>query len=182
MTVFTNIEALVPFAKLRSLRGLYTGLMDPGNMALIRACSHVLRFNPGLEATILYTRDTGHHSSGWWKNPDYERCLHLSLAYRHPHMPGAHLEHDHDRSGNIARAFFGDEARMCWVERPYSAEGKRAGVWHYRLFCDPAWMPIMPRGEVYSRENTPAGWQSFSEIHGWSPSVDQAPFLKDSSE
>lgn len=182
MTIFTDLEALVPFAKLRAQRGLYTGQVDNQNMALIRACSHILRFSPGLEATILYTRDTGHHTSGWWKNPDYERCLHLSLAYRHPHLPGAHLPHEHDRSAKIARAFFGDDARLCWIEKPYSPGGQAAGVWHYRLFCDPGWNPILPRGEVYSRENTPTGWQSFSEIHGWSPKDEQAPFLKDASE
>lgn len=30
---------------------------------------------------LVYTRDVGHHSCGWWKNPDYERCYHLSLSW-----------------------------------------------------------------------------------------------------
>lgn len=30
---------------------------------------------------LLFTRDIGHHTSGWWKNPDYERCYHLSLSF-----------------------------------------------------------------------------------------------------
>lgn len=25
---------------------------------------------------LIYTRDVGHHTSGWFKNPDYEQCLH----------------------------------------------------------------------------------------------------------
>jgi hypothetical protein len=180
--IFTSLDALVPFAKQRALRGLYDGVVNDANMALMRACSHVLRLNPGREATILYTRDIGHHSGGWWKNPDYERCLHLSLAYRDPRIVGAHLPQDTRRSGEIARAFFGDEARRCWIERPYSPEGKRADVWHYRLFCDAGWNPITPRGEVYSRELTEGDWKSFSEIHGYSPGPDDAPFLKAASE
>lgn len=180
--IFTSTEALVPFAKQRARRGIYTGQMNDHNMALIKACSHILRFSPGLEVTILYTRDAGHHTSGWWKNPDYERCLHLSLAYRDPRIVGAYLPQDTKRSEELARAFFGDFARWCWVERPYSDEGKRLGVWHYRLFCDAAWNPMQPRGEVYSRGNTPADWKSFSEIHGYKPGEDQAPFLLDASE
>jgi hypothetical protein len=25
--------------------------------------------------------DIGAHTSGWWKNPDYEACWHLSISY-----------------------------------------------------------------------------------------------------
>ena len=42
---------------------------------------------------------------------------------------------------------------------------KRAEVYHYRLFCDEGWQPIMPRGEVYSTQFTELGWKSFSELH-----------------
>jgi hypothetical protein len=37
-------------------------------------------------------------------------------------------------------------------------------VWHYRLFADPSWAAIVPRGEVYSTELTEAGYLSFSEL------------------
>src|SRR5262249_14385874 len=42
--------------------------------------------------------------------------------------------------------------------------GRKLDVWHYRLFCDPGWQPIKPRGEVYSRELTEAGWKSYSDL------------------
>ena len=78
----------------------------------------------------------------------------------------------------IARAFWPRDATMAWIEKPYTPEGRRIDVWHYRLFCDAAWEPILPRGEVYSRDLTGAGWRSFSDIHG---DVDMttidAPFL-----
>ena len=35
----------------------------------------------------------------------------------------------------------------------------------------------MPKGEVYSKEDTPADWRSFSEIHGYKPEPEDAPFL-----
>ena len=73
---------------------------------------------------------------------------------------------DRKRAQIIAEAFFEGDVRKCWVEPPYTPEGKRGGVHHYRLFCDPAWMPMLPRGEVYNADFTEAGWQSFSELHG----------------
>lgn len=107
---------------------------------------------------LILTRDVGYHTSGWWKNPDYERCYHLSISF-----PGGGkrktVEH-------ILKRLFGDDRRWLWCEPPYSAEGKSAGVWHYRLFCDPAWQPLKPRGEVYTREFTEQGWKSYSELHG----------------
>lgn len=82
---------------------------------------------------LIYSRDVGHHTSGWFKNPDYERCRHLSISY-------------------------------LWTEPPFTEQGKRDGVWHFRVFCDQGWQPLMPRGEVYSRELTERGWRSFSEV------------------
>jgi hypothetical protein len=38
-------------------------------------------------------------------------------------------------------------------------------VRHWRVFCDIIWQAIMPRGEVYSRELTERGWQSWSDLH-----------------
>jgi hypothetical protein len=66
----------------------------------------------------------------------------------------------------ILDRIFGYNKRMLWCEPPYSEEGKQAGVFHYRLFCDVNWNPIMPRGEVYSTKFTELGWKSFSELHG----------------
>ena len=33
------------------------------------------------DCIIILTRDVGYHTSGWWKNPDYERCYHLSISF-----------------------------------------------------------------------------------------------------
>lgn len=109
------------------------------------------------ECIAILTRDIGYHSSGWWKNPDYERCYHLSVSFPGG-MKRRHLEH-------ILKKLFGYDRRLLWCEPPYSEAGRQVGVWHYRLFCDIDWKPIQPRGEVYTREFTEAGWKSFSELH-----------------
>ena len=108
------------------------------------------------ECQIIFTRDVGHHSSGWWKNPDYERCFHLSISF--------FGERSKKYLKRMLEALFGENKRLLWIEPPYSAEGKQREVWHYRLFCDENWQPIKPRGEVYSTEFTELGWKSYSEV------------------
>ncbi|TAL43258.1 MAG: hypothetical protein EPN91_06815 [Salinibacterium sp.] len=114
---------------------------------------------------LIFSRDVGHHTSGWFKNPDYERCIHLSTspvssAIWTPDTP------DLDKALERAwlKAFFGEFLRYVWSESPKTPRGKDLNVWHWRLFCNEHWEPILPRGEVYSRELTEAGWQSASEL------------------
>lgn len=163
--IFTDLEGLVRFATLRSKRRTYDGVVNKRNMQLIKQCRHLYSTTPDVNARIIFTRDTGHHSSGWWKNPDYERCIHLSVSFC-VNPTDAPLPFDKRQAQKIADAFFAENAKKCWVEAPYSPEGIRHQVHHYRLFCDEGWQPIIPRGEVYSRELTEAGWKSFSDIHG----------------
>lgn len=178
---FTELLPLVSFAKLRAKRGIYEGRADKATMQLIRRCSHLYSINPEVSARLIYSRDRGHHSNGWWKNPDYERCLHLSISFCVNPTDQA-LPFDRRHAQTIAEAFFESDTRKCWVEPPYSSEGKHADVHHYRLFCDQSWTPILPRGEVYNRDFTEVGWRSFSEIHGASPADVDAPWLKAASE
>lgn len=179
--LFTSLDALVNFARLRAQRGYYNGKMNALNQQLIAACTHKYEDKRrGKCAVIIYSRDIGHHSGGWWKNPDYERCLHLSLSVRDS-ATWQPLPRDPKVFQEIANAFFADDARKAWIEGPYSREGKQSDVWHYRVFCDPSWSPIIPRHEVYSREFTETGWKSFSEIHGVSLDSVDAPFLAEAS-
>ena len=146
---------------------LYTG--HPSQQAMVdthRALLVDASLSRDFAAILLFTRDGGHHTGGWWKNPDYERCYHLSMSFRDfETMEPA--DHQHKLAEKIARAFYGDnDARKLWIEAPYSEHGRRVGVYHYRLFCDEGWQPIVPRGEVYSRELTEAGWKSWSDLHG----------------
>lgn len=113
---------------------------------------------------LIFTRDVGMHSCGWWKNPDYERCWHLSLSFRDPdsHQPAPK---DERLTREWIEVFFGHDRTLLWAEPPYSAQGKASDTWHYRLFCDPDWQPILPRGEVYSKVFTERAWKSFSELN-----------------
>jgi hypothetical protein len=113
---------------------------------------------------LIFSRDTGHHSSGWWKNPDYERCWHLSISLADPYTleraPRSQKIHDH-----WVEAFYRDNARSVWTEAPFSDVGKKHDVWHYRLFVEPDWETvIVPRGEVYSKAFTEKGWLSYSDL------------------
>lgn len=109
------------------------------------------------ECSIMFMRESGYHSGGWWKNPDYERCYHLSISFR-----GGRNTKDLNK---ILQGLFGYNTKLLWTEAPYSEQGKQAEVWHYRLFCDENWKAIMPRGEVYNTHFTDRGWKSFSSIN-----------------
>ena len=113
---------------------------------------------------LIFTREEGYHSGGWWKNPDYERCFHLSLSFCDPET-GVRAPFNSKLADDWIDLFFGDNKRLLWVEPPYSPEGKHAAVFHYRLFCNPAWQPMKPRGEVYNTHFTEAGWKSWSDLH-----------------
>lgn len=151
-------EQAVLAHRLRAARGTFDG--TERGQAYIRSCTgqHV-----PTGTLILYTRDTGHHTSGWFKNPDFERCLHLSTSYCEPDTGGP-LPQDRKLTVMWSKLFFGDDLKLAWIEPPATDHGKSMDVLHVRLFCDEHWRPIKPRGEVYSREFTRIGWRSASEL------------------
>ena len=138
----------------------YTGIATAESMALLKSLT-ADHLSTGTR--LIFSFDTGHHSSGWWKNPEYERCWHLSISFHDP-LTGKPAPKDVKLTDRWLEAFYGDNRRYVWSESPYSEHGKITDTWHYRIFCDQAWQPIVPRGEVYSREFTEAGWLSFSEL------------------
>jgi len=114
---------------------------------------------------IGFTRDHGAHSGGWWKNPDYEYCFHLSLSFHDPDTGEAVGDRDVKLTQAWVEAFYGDNKRLVWAEPPHSDYGKKLDTWHYRLFVHDDWKTaLLPRKEVYSREFTEAGWKSWSEV------------------
>lgn len=108
------------------------------------------------DCSIIFTKDIGYHTGGWWKNPEYERCYHLSISFK-----GGKNKNGLDK---ILTGLFGANKNLLWIEPPYSKEGKSMEVWHYRLFCNVVWEPILPKGEVYNTHFTEKGWKSFSEL------------------
>jgi hypothetical protein len=164
-------SAVAEDMKRRCRVGAYDPTPRPGNPSAYydRKNKQYLHHCTGLHrptgSLMIFTRDTGHHRCGWWKNPDYESCFHLSLSYRDPETLAPLEFKDNALTREWLEYFFGPWQRYLWIESPKSDEGKILQVWHYRVFTDPAWQPIIPRGEVYSRELTEAGWKSFSEVN-----------------
>lgn len=155
---------IVTQMRLDAARMIYNGRATPAAERHIRRCT---RYHEPTLSSLIFTRDAGMHTSGWWKNPDYERCLHLSVSFIY--MNGhsfTRLPQDHKMAEKWCKLFFGGNASLLWVEPPFSEEGKASDVYHYRLFCDEGWQPIKPRGEVYSTDWTPEGWLSWSDLHG----------------
>ena len=152
-TIYRNASDLETFQRIRKTDN--HGVFDGVNITpYFEECRWWLeRF----DCLIIFTRDVGHHTSGWFKNPDYERCYHLSISF-----PGGR---NRKKEEYVLKKIFGNNCRFLWCEPPYSLEGKKAEVYHYRLFCNENWEAIMPRGEVYSTQFTELGWKSFSEIH-----------------
>jgi hypothetical protein len=138
--------------RLTAETGIWNGITED---EYFRKCSWQLLAQ---ECTIIFTKEVGYHSGGWWKNPDYERCYHLSISF-----PGGKNKNTLQKI--LVGLFRAAYMHLLWVEPPYSPEGKSHDVWHYRLFCDENWHPIHPRGEVYSTQFTEKGWKSFSELH-----------------
>lgn len=161
----THLEKILSMLRIAAESGTYNGqIRTPGDMDYFKRCSAPCRLGD-LSVGMIYTRDIGHHEGGWWKNPQFERCYHLSMSFRDSQtLEPAPFHRDHAR--RVAKMMFGDHLNWVWVEPPFSDRGKILGVHHYRLFCDMGWQPHKPQGEVYSKELTPIGWKSFSELHG----------------
>ena len=148
----------------RANHGLYTGANTRENRRLINHCTGYWS-DSVLLTVIIFTRDEGHHSGGMFKNPDYERCLHLSLSFRDA-FDGRPVGKSESLTQMWIDSFFSLDHQKCmWVESPKSEKGKALDVWHYRVFCNIHWQPIIPRKEVYTSEFTELGWKSFSELN-----------------
>lgn len=152
-----TLQALVKYAKTIAKFNTWDGR---GMTPYLESCHHADR-NEGVE--LIFSRDTGYHTSGWWKNPDYERCWHLSLSFFDP-IAMEPCPRNAVLTKELIDAFYGRDKKLIWSEPPYSPAGKAKDIWHYRLFCDAGWRPIKPRGEVYGRELIEAGWKSYSDV------------------
>lgn len=155
-----SMSGLVELMKKISLLGVFRGNDNPILMNMSR------KYHKKTSSLLIYTRDEGMHSCGWFKNPDYERCFHLSISYQAEDNGKIYLLSQNRNISELwCRLFFGDNVSKLWIEPSFSLEGKQKDVYHYRLFCDKNWQPIIPRKEVYSKDFTEKNWKSWSEIH-----------------
>lgn len=136
----------------------YDGRSQPPSRDLFRATHQILDQSAPL--TLGLVLDHGHHASGWFRNSDYDRCLHLSLSCPDLEWRGS-VAISADRPGRpVGGGFlpiptqeirlwaglcFGQDQRWLWREGgQYIRE-----VVHLRLFLDQQNQPVMPVGEVY---------------------------------
>lgn len=158
-------DNIVLWHKRQANLSTYNGIVTPRSKLYTDSC--ISGYRPD-GTIILFTRDCEMHDCGWWKNPDYNQCLHLSLSYRDPKtglFRGKHQSLTDEWLELFYELFYGPLQRLMWTEPPYYPEGKRADVWHYRVFYDRTWSaPLLPRGEVYSKKWTPAHWLSYSDL------------------
>lgn len=117
-----------------------------------------------LVVSILLTFDKGPHSSGWWRNSEYNQCWHVSIVGIRP--PESRLlvnqtpkfeEVPQAERRAWCRVIFGDEdVKKAWNEPPASAldayrdAPASSSTWHTRVFVDRDGHSIIPQGEVYS--------------------------------
>lgn len=155
--------SIVEQMKARALRfvGKFPPASDTEGLAIVEACRAQYE-QRGLITLLAYTMDDGMHAVGWWKNPEYARCYHLSLSFWYPDNTVA--PKNEKETVEWVNLFYQPNERWIWAEPPYSAIGKRRGVWHYRLFADELWQPMLPHGEVYSTLKTERRWLSWSDL------------------
>lgn len=125
--------------------------------------NHARRIHQKTGTSLLFTRDKGMHSSGWFKNPDYDRCYHLSISFWDltGDEPKARA-YEPQLAQLWVKLFYGEWERYVWEEGTAMPE-LPAEVRHYRVMTDEHWRPIIPRKEVYSRDFIEKGWKSFSD-------------------
>ncbi len=158
--ITTSMENLSRAMKMHAKKGFFDGATGTAYFDAAR------RFHQETGSSLLFTRDIGYHSSGWFKNPDYERCWHLSMSFwdaeKQNPLP---RPYEPKLAEAWVHCFFGPMIRYIWEEGMTSETRPVVGneVRHYRVFCNPAWQPIIPRGEVYTKDFTEKGWLSWSD-------------------
>ncbi len=104
---YTPIFLMVSEMRRRARHGLYSGTGTPENMKLIRHCTGEYILDE-TQCIMIFTRDEGMHSLGMFKNPDYERCFHLSLSFR-SNLTGEPIAKDNVLTNLLVGGFFSSE-------------------------------------------------------------------------
>ncbi len=127
MVIQHDFGSIANRMRYRASAGEFRGGASEVEQQYIRKCS-----TRAGGTTLIFTRDVGNYSCGWLAEPAHERCLHLSISCDDPIERDAWL-----------RAFFGDRVEALWGEYSVSGFGREKDVWHWRLFCDELWNPIL---------------------------------------
>lgn len=98
-------------------------------------CAHHL---PMVGWDAIMTRETGYFLNGLSKEPAFDSCFHLSLAFHTPDHAGPKTwAFNEPLALSILRGAFGDEVPYVWTTQAVSGQGKARDVRHFYLFVDP---------------------------------------------
>lgn len=108
------------------------------NSDLYRAlCSHYFAYSGMLMAltrddiTMLQLKDT-----------EYVRCYHAAISFCENKI-GNFVPFKHKQAWHFFKSLFPNDYEKVWIEPPVSKDGHRLDIFHYRIFCDPQWQPII---------------------------------------
>ena len=136
----------------------WDGLVNPESNRVLMSC---FRRVPGIIdqdalISVALTYDHGYHSSGWWKNSQFDECLHLSISVV-GHRKGTGFK-------SLKAPEAATEAEVkAWLDLVFAPLHPKALIWlweesgktttairHFRLFFSKLTRePILPEGEVY---------------------------------
>lgn len=155
-------RALVRRMTRKAMKGWYVG--DARSLTRFAAKADI-ELTPELWIRLLFSRDKMHHSSGWWRNAEYEFCWHLSISAWDaatieegigPQYTSDPEDVPESQERYWTHAFFPHDFNKVWHEpggtdpRLTPAEKmKHRHFVHQRLFLDPeTFEPFVPTGEV----------------------------------
>lgn len=154
-------DSVVAELRRRAFSGIWNGDESFESVQYRERCTF---YDPANGVSVIYTREEGYHSSGWFKNPQCERCHHISIGFKDPATMEP-IDHNHAFANQLVAAILGARnIKKVYIESPVTGQGKSFDIWHYRVWCDANWEPIVPQGEVYSKDLTEAGWKSWSDV------------------
>ncbi len=122
-----DFDSIANRMRYRARSGAHCGDRSVRELAYIKKCSA----RDG-STTLVFTRDFGNHQFAWLADPAHDRCWHLSIACSDSIERDAWL-----------RALFGEHVEHLWGQSCVSLYGQQRGVWHWRLFCDENWQPLI---------------------------------------
>ncbi len=158
LIVTPSMAKLADAMRAHANTGIWNGTRHSANMPYFQ---NAQRDHVKTGTMLLLTREAGYHTSGFFKNPDYERCWHLSISFYDPEQLESRPFDDH-LAALWCHLIFGEHTRYIWRESGKAQHG--GDLYHYRVFYNAAWQPIIPRGEVYSRDFIEKGWKSYSDL------------------
>ncbi len=158
--LLAEFRAIARRLKRRAASGISDGDPTPSGRAYLANCSED---HPATGTSITFTRCVGFNEYLGVDDPNFERYLHLSLSFwsaddEDGPMPTS--RRDEVLCNLCATAFFGDDDPHTWIDLSQTSDGRALDVWHWYLFCDADWQPIILDPATDTSHLTSIGWRN----------------------